>query len=123
MLNQIFLDNLKSKKLIVSLIILGTIMLSLIFTFVQTFEYECSSSLYIVQDHQGLLAKDAYAAAKSVTDSKDRMNQLISNRARIIKKCTQTLKPYAGYQWRKFVEEIPTTIETINTIDHDIVQP
>jgi len=65
----------------------------------------------------------AYAAAKSVTDSKDRTNQLISNRARIIKKCTQTLKPYAGYQWRKFVEEIPITIETINTIDHDIVQP
>lgn len=77
MFSQAFGDNLKNKKGMVALLILGVIILSLIFTFVQAFEYRCSSSLYVIQNQQGLLSKDAYAAAKSAEKLAKNMSRMI----------------------------------------------
>lgn len=68
----------------------------------------------------------AYDAAKFCTDVQDRSNTIISNRARIIVRCTQTMNEYANYQWRKFTGSVPLTIEeyidkrTVLQLDSDL---
>jgi capsular polysaccharide biosynthesis protein len=77
MFTQEFIDNLKSKKTMIVLLVLGAMILSLVFSFVQTFEYECDASLYVIQNQDGLLAKDAYAAAKSAEKLAKNMSQMV----------------------------------------------
>ena len=68
----------------------------------------------------------AHAAAKELTKIEDRNNATISNRARIIVRAVITGDKYAEFQWRKFIDSIPLTIEkfedkkTVYQLDFDL---
>lgn len=77
MFSQEFIKNLKNKKGMLVLIVLGAMILSLVFSFVQTFEYKSEASIYVIQHQEGLTARDAYAAAKSAEKLAKNMSRMI----------------------------------------------